>query len=186
MSKPKWLRKEEKQLKMHNKKLVKKYPWLAPRDYWSGKIDKNYDYTWINWGWGKGWDIAFGQMYMDELGDAIKKSGLQKSFCILEVKEKYGQARCYTNTGDKEIFSIIDKYETISEHVCMVCGKPDVHMTYAGWWYPCCKECWEKSKYNKLPYEEVIIPDADVNIPDEYKETADKIRRQYEKKKKKQ
>ena len=40
-------------------KLVKKYYWLAPANVWTGLIPKDYDYTYINWGWSEGWDRAY-------------------------------------------------------------------------------------------------------------------------------
>lgn len=84
-------RKKKKQLRMRNKRLVKKYPYLAPRNWWTGKIPKDYDYSWVNWGWSDGWDRAFGWQYLEELDKALKESG-QKNFTILQQKEKYG---CY-------------------------------------------------------------------------------------------
>ena len=72
---------------MKNKRLIKKYYWLAPRNVWTDKIPKDYDYTYINWGWSDGWNKAFGNIYMKELGDAINEAG-QKDFQILQVKEK--------------------------------------------------------------------------------------------------
>ena len=84
-------RRKKKKKQLINKKLIKKYYWLIPRNVWSGKILKDYDYTWIDWGWSKGWDKAFGQMYLKELGDEIDRIG-QKNFMILQQKEKYG---CY-------------------------------------------------------------------------------------------
>lgn len=91
-------RKRKKKQQLINKKLVKKYYWLAPREFnWNdgiGKIRKDYNYTWINWGWCNGWDKTFGQAFMEELGEEIKRAG-QKNFSILQIKEKYG---CY----DKE------------------------------------------------------------------------------------
>ena len=81
--------KEIKKNRLRNKKLVKKYPWLKPRNVWTGKLVKDYDYSWIEWGCLPGWDVAFGDMYLKELGEAVKD---QKDFMILEIKEKYG---CY-------------------------------------------------------------------------------------------
>ena len=84
-------RKNKKSIKLKNKRLVKKYYWLMPTN-WEGKVDKYFkDYHYIEWGWSPGWDKAFGQMYMDELGRAIRESG-QKNFKIYQIKEKYG---CY-------------------------------------------------------------------------------------------
>ena len=88
-------RKQKKKLQTHNRKLIAKYPWLLPRSAWTGKPLKNYDYTYIEWGWSPGWDKAFGKMFMEELGEAIKEAGLEHNYRILQIKEKYG---CY----DKE------------------------------------------------------------------------------------
>ena len=89
-------RKRKKKLRMMNKRLVKKWYFLAPRNVWTGQIPKDYNYTWIDWwefdtGWGK----AFGWMFLKELGDAVKESG-RKDFQILNQKEKFGELRTYT------------------------------------------------------------------------------------------
>ena len=84
-------RKRKKKEQMKNKRLIKKYYWLRPLSAWTGKPLEDYDYTFIEWGWCPGWDKAFGQMFMDELGAAIKESG-QKDYQIVQIKEKYG---CY-------------------------------------------------------------------------------------------
>lgn len=135
-----------KSLRLKNKKLVKKYPWLKPFYVWTGKPLKDYDYSWINWGWIHGWDLAFGDMYMKELGEAVKD---QKNFQILEIKEKWGSARCYTNGTTKEANEIIDKYEFISQGICCQCGKPDVPMIGTAWISPECFDCFYK--YRKEP-----------------------------------
>ena len=84
-------RKRKKKLQMKNKRLAKKYYWLIPRNVWSGKVLKDYDYTWIDWGCSPGWEKAYGNMYMKELGDEVNRIG-QKDFMILQEKEKFG---CY-------------------------------------------------------------------------------------------
>ena len=134
-------RKQKKKLQMRNKRLIKKYYWLMPIG-WDGKPPKHYDYTWINWGWSHGWDKAFGQMYMDELGAAIKEAG-QKDFYILELKEKYGQARCYTSGTTRKVHDIINKYEFISENICYFCGV-EAPMVNSGWMLPECFDCFKK------------------------------------------
>lgn len=135
-------RKKKKQLRMRNKKLVKKYPYLAPRNWWTGKIPKDYDYSWVNWGWSDGWDRAFGWQYLEELDKALKESG-QKNFTILQQKEKYGSARNYTSGTTQKVHDIIDKYEHISEHVCYYCGR-EAPMTDTGWVLPQCFRCFCK------------------------------------------
>lgn len=192
MRKNKKQRKREKREKLRNKKLVKEYYWLMPRD-WRGGKPRDYDYSWINWGWSDGWDKAFGMMYLKELGDEIKRIG-QKDFYIDEVKEKYGQARCYTSGTSQKALAIIDKYEKLSENICYFCGRPDVHITDCGWILPVCEKCYGKHwrRGSKYTYEDVIC-DEDPRMADiyhykrfskdgneiitcDYSETANKIR----------
>lgn len=109
---------------------------------WDGKPLKNYDYSWIEWGWMPGWDRAFGKLYMDELGAAIKECG-QKDFQILQIKEKYGQARLYCNGTTQKVHDIIRKYEFISEHICCECGV-EAPMVGTSWIYPQCYKCFAK------------------------------------------
>lgn len=134
--------KQVKAQRLRNKKLVKKYPWLRPVNVWSGKRIKKYDYSYINWGCGtEGWELAFGDMYLKELGEAVKN---QKNFMILDHKEKYGSLRIYTNGTTQEAHNIIAKYEFISQNVCYICGKPDVPMLNTGWICPECFDCFKK------------------------------------------
>ena len=158
-------RRRKKKEQSKNRKLVKKYYWLAPRNVWTDKVPDDYDYTYIEWGWSDGWDKAFGHLYMEELGKAIKKSG-QKNFEILQIKEKYGQARLYSSGTTEKVHNIIDKYEFISQNICYYCGRPDTHVTNFGWILPVCKECYEKKlrRGSKYEYEEIVC-DEDPMIP---------------------
>ena len=80
---------------LRNKKLLKRYPWLMPRNIWTGKIPEDYDFSYIEWfGWPQGWNKAFGTMFLKEIGAEIKKSRLIH-FQVQQMKEKYGQMRCY-------------------------------------------------------------------------------------------
>lgn len=88
-------RKRKKKIQTRNRKLVEKYPWLIPRNDWTGKIIDGYDYTWTELdGWPKGWVKAFGRVFADELGAALDEAGLTNSYRVFQVKEKYG---CYDN-----------------------------------------------------------------------------------------
>lgn len=130
---------------------VEKYPWLITK----------YDDEWIE---DKehveleclpdGWLISFGELLCEDLDNVIKRDNLMY-FQIEQAKEKFGAARIYSSGGNDETERIIDDYSTLSENICMICGKPDVHMTGAGWYYPCCEECW----YSPKPYEEAITDD---------------------------
>lgn len=161
-------RKKKKKLQMKNKRLIKKYYWLMPRNVWSGEILKDYDYTWIDWGWSEGWDRAFGGMYLKELGDEINRIG-QKDFMIVQLKEKYGEARCYTSGTSQRAHEIINKYEALSRNICYFCGRPDTHVTDKGWILPVCPKCYEKKWRNGSRFEyNDIICDDDPRMSDRY------------------
>lgn len=176
MHKNKKWRKREKQEKMKNRRLVKKYPWIAPRDWETGKIDKDYDYSYTYWGLPDGWDKAFGEMYLEELGEAVKDAHAEKDFTIEQIKEKYGMLRVYVNNYNSPINKVIDKYEHISQNVCISCGKPDVPMITSGWISPFCFDCYKKyfNHRNKSEaeireeYNEFARKNGDI-IPDTYK-----------------
>ena len=144
----------EKQL--DNWILVGKYPFLIPRYDWSGEIIEDYDYmsTYLD-DIPVGWKIAFGEMMCEEIKQELVRCNYLDEFRIIQAKEKFGQARIYTNGEpvDCKVQEIIDKYSVLSENICIICGKPDVPMTHNGWDSPYCKECfttptdWYKKEY---------------------------------------
>ena len=56
--------------------------------------------------------------------------------------------RVYTNCYTEEIQEIIDKYEYLSENICIKCGKPDVKQITKGWIYPICFDCYTHKSAN--------------------------------------
>lgn len=172
--KNKKIRTKEKQLKMKNRQLAKKYPWIAPRDWMTGRISKDYDYSYTYWELPIGWHKAFGKMYLEELAQAVKDAHAEKDFLIEEVKEKYGMLRVYVNNYSKPIDRVIDKYEYISQNVCIICGKPDVPMITNGWISPYCFDCYKKYFHHKTEsdareeYNKYVRKNGDM-IPNTYK-----------------
>ena len=163
---------------MTNKELIDKYPWLyIRRDYdfdmdtYSIPENPDYEFTWLD-AIPDGWRKAFGEMMVEEIDQELRKHDFVDKFEILQVKEKYGEFRMYCGGAPREVHRIIQKYEVISRHICMVCGKPDVHIREDGWIWPQCRECYEKDDYNHLPYEEVVHIDENPKIPDSYKVTS--------------
>lgn len=48
--------------KEYNKQLVEKYPFLLPRNRWTGKVQEDYDYSYTELdGMPDGWRKAFGE-----------------------------------------------------------------------------------------------------------------------------
>ena len=64
---------------------------------------------------------------------------------FMQIKEKYGGLRVYTNFGTKELFDLIEKAEDESYNVCEDCGsREDVGMRESGWLTTMCLECIKK------------------------------------------
>ena len=125
--------------------LCGKYPFLIPRYDWSGEIVKDYDYTstYLD-DIPVGWKIAFGEMMCEEIKQELIRCNYLNEFRIVQAKEKFGGLRIYTNGEpvDCKVQQIIDKYSTLSENICVICGKPDVPITNNGWISPYCKKCF--------------------------------------------
>lgn len=190
-------RKAKKKRRLINKKLIKKYPWLKPRNVWTGKLLNDYNYNFTEYDClGEGWKKAFGKLLLEDIDQELRKYNYRDKYRIHQVKEKYGSLRWYDNGGADETTT---KYEYISENVCYFCGRPDTAITNMGWVLPICPKCFEKKwrRGSKFEYNEVIS-DEDHRIPDTYqikrfstdgdqiieyniKDTADKIRKWWNK-----
>lgn len=106
-----------------------------------------------------GWRIKFGEDICREIKTAllhtytkdihkysikyliayIKGIKLLLNYRIMQIKEKFGGLRWYSEGDTQEIFNIINKYEDISYKTCIVCGKDAKYMT-RGWICPYCEE----------------------------------------------
>lgn len=201
-------RQKKKQIKMRNKKLIKLHPYLLPRSVWSDKVVKDYDYTWTEYDCiCKGWQIGFGKFLLEDLREACLKTDFLDKLRFMQIKEKWGSARFYINGAPQEVHDVLTRYEFISEYVCCYCGSPNACVVDDyGWYLPMCKCCWDKVNkrrqkrgYKIISWEEAV-GDHKVGLPDEYmvrryskegdvvttydiSETANKIRKKYEKRK---
>ncbi len=155
-----------------NKELIQKYPWLKPRNPLTMENIDNFDYSYTMLDdMPDGWRKTFGMLMVEEIDKELKKLGDKRrdEYYIFDIKEKYGGLRWYDVGGTKEIDDIIDKYSTISEHVCIECGKPDVPLlTRIGWIIPLCKECYESKKHYKRKYEDTYDHSLSNKIKNEY------------------
>ena len=140
-----------------NKELIKKYPFLLPRNVWTDKVLEDYDYSYTRLDEiPDGWRIAFGEQLCEELKDALLQAGYLDKFRFTQIKEKYGTLRLYNNGCNKEAWDVINKYEALSARTCIVCGKPATKISQ-GWICPYCDKCGDNLK----------VPETFVNI-DEY------------------
>lgn len=146
---------KKKQIKMNNKKLCKRYPFLIPRNRWTDKLiwDKTdkysmpYSYTELD-AMPDGWRRAFGIEMCEEIREELIKYNYLDKYRIADIKEKFGELRWYDNGAPvgcaEKIWKIIDKYTELSHHTCMICGKPTETSSDGYWLYTLCNKCKEK------------------------------------------
>ena len=90
----------------------------------------------------KGWRKAFGIYICKDIKKALLADGGRKrlkQYGIDQIKEKFGELCWYDHGGNEETNRIIAKYEYISSHTCITCGKSADYVT-KGWIEPYCKE----------------------------------------------
>lgn len=88
----------------------------------------------------EGWNKLYHNM-CKELREQLIKENKLSDFHFLQIKEKFGELRCYTNYHTKEIDNIINKYVNISSHTCINCGSPATKYT-SDWILPYCDVCF--------------------------------------------
>ena len=147
---------KKKQIKMKNKRLCKRYPFLIPTTRWTGKASwdkkKRKHMTWYNAPYSyteldlmpEGWRKVFGEQICEEIREALIKVNYLYDYRISDIKEKYGSLRWYDFGATEEIYDIIRKYEKMSEHICLHCGRPAEIISFYGWLEPLCEKCQKK------------------------------------------
>ena len=140
-----------------NKKLVKAFPFLLPRNRWTDEVVEDYDYTWTELdAMPEGWRKLFGEHMCAEIAAILKKANYLDKYRIIQIKEKYGSLRWYGSGVPVEISDelniLIRCYETLSERTCIVCGAPATRIT-TGWISPYCDNCVSKDE-NSVPIKE--------------------------------
>jgi hypothetical protein len=86
-----------------------------------------------------------------ELSEAIEKElendpEIKKDFEVIQVKEKFGGLRFYTNLINDKIFKLIDEYEKKSEETCERCGKRGFIRNDIGWFMCLCDKHYKDLK----------------------------------------
>ena len=90
-----------------------------------------------------GWECLEGWYpLIQELIDILVKID-KPDFELLQVKEKFGILHFYISNGTDEVYDIISKYETYSEHICEECGEfyTAKNRLSHGWWKTLCDKC---------------------------------------------
>lgn len=140
----------------HNKELIEKYPWLLPRNRWTGEVIEDYDYSFTELDdMPDGWRIAFGEQFCADIQHELDKLKPETAadFRVLQTKEKFGRLAFYTNWVTEGIDEVIRRYENLSEHTCIGCGAPATKVS-TGWLSPWCDKCTEKIHDNTIDIDE--------------------------------
>lgn len=90
---------------------------------------------------GNGW---FDVLY--NLCKKIKDSNQSKNFKFVQIKEKWGLLRIYSNDSNKETNKLIDEAEIDSENVCENCGTREKVTTKGGYVLTLCDTCRDSKK----------------------------------------
>ena len=123
------------------KELISKYPYLMPKNAFTGKPIEPYDYSFIvcEYCLPEGWFQLFLQ-FCEDIYEPLVRSDRLADFRFTQIKEKFGRLTIYTYGASDEVHDIINKYSFLSEQVCSSCGKPASVMTY-GYICPYCNKC---------------------------------------------
>lgn len=129
-----------------NKKLIKKYPFIRV----AGVAD---EFTMLDW-LPRGWKRAFGKRLCEEIRKELVTHNKLDTYVLLQVKEKFGQLRWYGLGGTERIErQIIPRYERLSMHTCVNCGKRATKVSI-NWCLPLCDHCAKKVSGNFSVLEE--------------------------------
>jgi hypothetical protein len=78
----------------------------------------------------------------------VKETTPQLQF--VQVKEKYGTLRLYTNYVDDYIDGVVNMAESMSAHTCEICGVPG-KITGISWYHTLCRRC---AKERNIDYDQ--------------------------------
>ena len=90
----------------------------------------------------KGWYNAFGEKLLKEIDQQLRKDKMRYTWRIIDIKEKYGSLQIYCNYATNELYDLLAKYERISYHTCIECGKPAKYLS-SGWICPYCEDHYD-------------------------------------------
>lgn len=141
-----------------NKRLIEHFPFLQPRNVWTGELPEDYDYTYIN-GVGDlpyGWERLF-LLYAKHLKIELDRHNFTDKFRFSQIKEKYGDMRLYNEGFPKnsDCLKLEYIYSYLSTYVCQTCGKPALYQS-RGWIE---QECEEHKSENseKKPIQKAYV-----------------------------
>ena len=102
----------------------------------------------LGWDCGQGWYPLIEELF-DKIQKLVDNNSKYNALEIIQVKEKYGELKVYTNAYWEVIEDLIDKYTRKSKHICEWCGKKGKLHNDNGWLTTLCNKC-HKEKLNKM------------------------------------
>ena len=109
-----------------NQRLIERFPFLMPRNRWTGKVPDDYDYSYTELdSMPDGWRKAFGEQMCEDIREELVHAEYLDQYRISQIKEKYGTL-CWYDFGctERMLRDIIPKYEHLSARTCIRCGNP--------------------------------------------------------------
>ena len=85
----------------------------------------------------------------------LLQKGEPALFRVVQVKEKFGTLRFYTDLSSDGMEKLIRKAEKKSCITCEVCGKPGVLMARGYWYKTLCTECAKNESKDNEKYKPV-------------------------------
>lgn len=138
------------QTQIENKRLVEKYPFLRPRNRWTGEPVADYDYSFTELDdMPTGWRKAFGEQMCEELLAEVPYTKDPEHYRILQIKEKFGELRWYDAGGTERTGQIIQRYAVRSARTCIACGAPATEIS-VNWVSPYCDVCAHGIQYESF------------------------------------
>lgn len=136
------------------KQLIEVFPFLLPRNVWTGEIVEDYDYSWLT---GvdeipEGWGRLF-LLYCKHIRSHLVKSNMLNTFRFSQVKEKYGSLRLYDFGCPESATYLTSMFEAYSRNICQRCGNKAAIET-TGWIGYFCSACVNDSFIECLPFKQ--------------------------------
>ena len=137
--------------KESNQKLIERFPFLIPRNRWTGKVPEDYDYSYTELdSMPDGWRKAFGEQMCEDIREELVCAEYLDQYRITQIKEKYGTLCWYDFGGTERMLrDIIPKYEHLSARTCIRCGNPATKVSI-GWISPYCDTCAGKISHSSM------------------------------------
>ena len=127
-----------------NEKLIERYPFLLPQHSLSGTHSTDFEFSVLD-EMPAGWRAAFGEDICKEIMEELVRNNCVDSYQIVQIKEKYGELRWYSQGGTERIHrEIVPKYEKISRRICIQCGQSAILVSKSRI-APWCNACAEQS-----------------------------------------